>query len=143
MRHSGCPALCVSLHMSHTATHADVTVRFKHPDPAVVHDDLRTVARALMKHEPWQSGDISVTVISGGITNQLFRLATGDEVAHSLHSPLLPVVTCPAHVAPGHRHWSIATDGTFGLALLRRGAVWLAERTHPRVRRENGGADQP
>ncbi len=66
--------------MSHTATHCAVTVRFKDPDVSVIHDDLKTVARHLMKHEPWQSSDISVAVISGGITNMLYRLACGEEV---------------------------------------------------------------
>ena len=53
---------------------APLAVRFKHPDPDVVIADLKDVCRAIVASEPWLSGDISVHVVSGGITNLLYRL---------------------------------------------------------------------
>jgi hypothetical protein len=63
--------------------HCHVAVRFKDADPAVVHADLRSVAQLLMPHEPWLTQDIAVAVISGGITNLLYKLSCGSEVRWS------------------------------------------------------------
>jgi hypothetical protein len=55
-------------------------VRYNHPDEAVKLADVRQVTREVMGVEPWLSGEIECVVVSGGITNLLFRMNCGGEV---------------------------------------------------------------
>lgn len=66
--------------MSEVLPIVPLAVRFKHPDPAVVIADLKDVCRAVVAAEPWLSRDITVHVVSGGITNLLYRLECEDKV---------------------------------------------------------------
>ena len=57
-----------------------LSVRFKDPDPAVKEADVIAVTRAVIAREPWLSHKIDVHVVSGGITNLLFRVECEGEV---------------------------------------------------------------